>query len=52
MDQVNRKFLERGLSAGTYKVTFEPKIGYQSVVKESVTVGIGKVTDLGTVTIL
>ena len=51
-DQINGKFLLRGLPAGTYKVTFEPKTGYQPMVQESVAVSVGNVTNLGTVTIL
>jgi len=51
-DQVSGKFLLRGLAAGTYKITFEPKTGYQPMVKESVNVSTGNVTDLGTVAIL
>ncbi|HZX74728.1 MAG TPA: DUF4382 domain-containing protein [Cyclobacteriaceae bacterium] len=50
-DQETGKFLIKGLNAGTYKVTFEPKEGYQSLTKDGVTVTNGMVTDLGTVTI-
>lgn len=52
VDQVNGRFLLRGLAAGTYKVTFEPKTGYQPMVKEGVIVNVGNVTTIGTVNIL
>lgn len=51
-DQVTGKFMIVGLGGGNYKITFEPKTGYQSAVKENVTVTKGSVTDLGTVVIL
>jgi hypothetical protein len=51
-DQLTGKFLLKGLSAGTYKVTFEPKTGYQKLTKEGVVVVNGIVTDMGTITIV
>lgn len=45
------KFLMRGVPAGTYTVTIEPKEGYQAVVEEDVVVVLGSVTDLGTVSV-
>lgn len=50
-DQITGKFLIQGLTPGTYKITFEPKEGYLPVVKESVAVTLGSVTDLGAVAI-
>jgi hypothetical protein len=43
------QFLLKGIPAGTYKVTFEPKTGYAKVQKEGVTVQTGIVSDVGTV---
>jgi Domain of unknown function (DUF4382)/Carboxypeptidase regulatory-like domain len=43
------KFLLRGLPAGTYTVSFNPKEGYEGVEKENVSVTLGSVTDLGIV---
>lgn len=51
-DEATGKFLIDGLHAGTYKVTVEPKAGFRAAVKETVSVTIGNVTDLGTVNIL
>ncbi|MEK6780597.1 MAG: DUF4382 domain-containing protein [Bacteroidota bacterium] len=51
-DQTTGKFLINGLSAGTYKITIEPKTGFQATIKDAVSVTIGNVTDLGTITIL
>ncbi len=51
VDQINGKFLLRGLPAGTYKVTFEPKTGYKPIAKEAVAVNVGNVTNLGTINI-
>lgn len=45
-------FLLRGVPAGIYKVSFDPKEGYTPLVKETVTVTIGNVTNLGAVVIL
>jgi hypothetical protein len=45
-------FLLRGVPAGTYTVSFDPKEGYTPLVKETVIVTIGNVTNLGTVVIL
>lgn len=45
------KFLLRGLDAGTYRVVFLPNSEYDTLVKESVNVTIGTVTDLGEVTV-
>jgi hypothetical protein len=45
------KFLLRGLSTGTYTVTFEPIVGYLPTQKQDVSVSTGVVTDLGTVSI-
>jgi hypothetical protein len=50
-DHVTGKFLIKGLNAGTYKVTFEPKTGYQGVIRESVVVTTGNVSDLGAIVI-
>ncbi len=46
------KFLIDGLKAGAYKVTVEPKTGFKPIVKETVSVTIGSVTDLGKIDIL
>lgn len=51
-DQTTGKFLIKGLTGGTYKITFAPKTGYLGAIKESVSVTKGSVTDLGTITIL
>lgn len=45
------KFILRSIPAGTYTVSFAPKTGYLPLQKESVSVTLGNVTDLGTVTI-
>ena len=45
------KFLLRGVPAGTYIVGFNPKEGYEPMQKENITVIVGNVIDLGTVTI-
>jgi hypothetical protein len=45
------KFLLRGVPAGTYIVSFNPKEGYRPTQIENITVTVGNVTDLGTVTI-
>jgi hypothetical protein len=45
------KFILRGVPAGTYKVSFNPKEGFSPVTKENVSVSVGSVTDLGKVTI-
>jgi hypothetical protein len=49
---VEGNFMLRGVPAGTYTVSFEPKEGYTPLLKESVIVTIGNVTNLGTVIIL
>ncbi len=46
------KFMLRAIPAGTYTISFDPKTGYVSQQKENVSVTLGSVTDLGTVTIL
>lgn len=45
-------FMFRGVGAGTYKVSFEPKEGFTPVVVEGVAVTVGNVTNMSTVTIL
>jgi len=50
-DHVTGKYLIKGLKAGTYKVTFEPKTGYQSTSREGVIVLNGNVSDMGTILI-
>ncbi len=47
----NGNFLLRAVPVGIYKVSFNPKAGYTNLVKENVSVTIGQITDLGTVTI-
>jgi hypothetical protein len=42
-------FLLRGVPAGTYTVSFDPKEGFNAAQKENVVVTIGSVTDVGTV---
>lgn len=44
------KYLLRGLAAGSYKVVFEPAAGYTTKTVENITVTVGEVTDMGTVT--
>jgi hypothetical protein len=44
-------FLLRGVPAGTYKVTFEPKEGFEPSIQENVSVTNGSVTDVGVVVI-
>jgi hypothetical protein len=46
------KFLLRGVPAGTYVVSFNPKEGYQPQQKADVVVPLGVLTDVGVVTIL
>lgn len=46
------KFMLRSIPAGTYTVSFDPKTGYVPQQKESVTVTLGTITDLGAVTIV
>lgn len=50
-DATTGKFVIKGLMNGTYKVTFEPKTGYQPTANQNVVVTKGIVTDLGTTTI-
>jgi len=45
------RFMLRSIPAGSYTVSFNPKTGYLPQQKESVSVTLGNVTDLGTVTI-
>ena len=49
---VTGSFLLSGLNAKIYKITFQPKSGYLSTQKENVSVTIGNVTNIGTVTII
>jgi hypothetical protein len=44
-------FLIRGLQAGSYTVSFAPNSNYQPTSKTGVSVSVGSVTDVGTVTI-
>jgi hypothetical protein len=46
------KFMLRSIPAGSYTVSFDPKTGYVPQQKESVSVTLGNVTDLGTITIV
>jgi len=50
-DNETGKFIIKGLSAGIFNITFEPSTGYQSLIKNDVTVKIGEVTDLGVISI-
>jgi hypothetical protein len=50
-DTTTGKFILRSIPAGTYTVSFDPKTGYKDLKKENVSVTLGSVTDLGTVTI-
>jgi hypothetical protein len=45
------KFILRSLPAGSYTVSFDPKDGFVPQQKDAVSVTLGNVTDLGTVTI-
>jgi len=45
------KFLLRGLTPGSYKVSFVPNEAYQPVIAEDIAVTLGNVTDMGTITI-
>lgn len=45
------KFILRGVPSGSYTVSFNPKEGFAPKQSENVTVTIGSVTDLGTITI-
>lgn len=45
------KFILRSLPAGSYTVSFDPKEGFVPQQKDAVSVTLGTVTDLGTVTI-
>jgi hypothetical protein len=51
-DTTTGKFMLRALPAGSYTVSFDPKDGYVPQQKESVSVTLGSVTDLGTITII
>jgi hypothetical protein len=44
-------FLLRGLPAGTYMVSFAPNSQYQPTQKNNVVVALGKITDVGVVTV-
>lgn len=46
------KFMLRSLPAGSYTVSFDPKEGFVPKQEESVSVSLGNVTDLGTITIV
>lgn len=48
-DPATGNFMLKGLSAGTYKIGFEPKPGFSAIEKTGVNVTIGSVTNLGTV---
>lgn len=50
-DTTSGKFMLRALPAGSYTVSFSPKTGYLPLTKDNVTVTVGSVTDVGTVTI-
>ena len=50
-DSVSGKFLLRGIAAGTYNLRFAPKTGYLPTTKDNVSVTLGNITDVGTVTI-
>ena len=50
-DPISGKFLIKGLTAGSYKVVLVPKAGFITVEKQDVSVTLGIITDLGTVTI-
>ncbi len=50
-DTVSGKFLLKGVPAGSYTVSFQPKTGYQVTNKTNVSVTLGSVTDMGTVQI-
>jgi hypothetical protein len=50
-DTVSGKFLLKGVPAGTYTVSFQPKTGYLTSSKSNVSVTLGSVTDLGTIEI-
>jgi hypothetical protein len=41
----------RSIPPGSYTISFDPKEGYAPVQKENVSVSLGNVTDLGSVTI-
>jgi hypothetical protein len=45
------KFMLRSIPPGSYTISFDPKEGYVPVQKENVSVSLGNVTDLGSVTI-
>jgi hypothetical protein len=51
-DTTTGKFLLRALPAGSYTVSFDPKEGFVPQQKETVSVTLGNVTDLGTITIV
>jgi hypothetical protein len=45
------KFMLRAIPTGSYTVSFSPTTGYKTLNKENVSVTVGSITDLGTVTI-
>jgi hypothetical protein len=47
----NGKFLLRGIPAGNYIIAFDAKEGYNDYQKTNVSVTVGSVTDMGTVTL-
>jgi len=46
------RFLLRGLPAGNYTISFDPKEGFMEVQKQNVSVAISNVTDLGIIDLL
>ncbi len=50
-DSTTGKFLIKGLTSGSYNISIAPKIGFQTVNKETVSVTVGNVTDLGLIEI-
>ncbi len=45
------RFILRSIPEGSYTVSFDPKTGYKPLQKEGVSVTLGNIADLGTVTI-
>ncbi|MEO7991539.1 MAG: DUF4382 domain-containing protein [Chryseolinea sp.] len=50
-DTVTGNFIIKGLISGSYKVSFAPKTGFQTVTKDLVNVSVGSITDLGVVAV-
>lgn len=50
-DTLTGKFMLRALPAGSYTVSFDPKEGFVPQQKESVSVTLGNVTNLGAITV-